>query len=111
MTSHVHQSILRTDEKCCQHSQSQKAGVLIAVSLSHGRVFPQTVQFIITGKSCLHSWNKGVHAKTQLSGSVSILTWNKKSRLNSMKVGFRGLGQKPNFQNSISLLFTKSVEL
>ena len=66
---------------------------------------------LVTGKSCLHSWNKGVHAKTQLSGSVSILTWNKKSLLNSMKVGFRGLGQKPNFQNSISLLFTKSVEL
>ena len=113
MTSHVHQSILCTDEKCCQHSQSQKAGVLIASLFHTAGFFPKLCSslLLVTGKSCLHSWNKGVHAKTQPSGSVSILTWNKKSLLNSMKVGFGGLGQKPNFQNSISLLFTKSVEL
>ena len=79
MTSHVHQSILCTDEKCCQHSQSQKAGVLIASLFHTARFFPKLCSslLLVTGKSCLHSWNKGVHAKTHISGSVSTFTWNK----------------------------------
>ena len=80
MTSHVRQKyIVHRWKVLPTFSISKGRCINWRLSFTRQGCFPKLCSslLLVTGKSCLHSWNKGVHAKTHISGSVSTFTWNK----------------------------------